>query len=58
MLEQRDLFSMSLDHQFQTPEKIHVATQKNDQIRIFLELQREVILADCRAEILKHEFRL
>ena len=28
MLEQGDLFSMSLDHWFQTSEKIHVATQK------------------------------
>ena len=28
MLEHGDLFLMSLDHSFQTPEKIHVATQK------------------------------
>ena len=28
MLEQGDLFPMSLDHKFQTSEKIHVATQK------------------------------
>ena len=27
MLEQGVLFLMSLDHSFQTPEKIHVATQ-------------------------------
>ena len=37
-------------------EKVHVATQKNEQIRILLERQEEQILAVCRAEIQKHEF--
>ena len=46
MLEQGDLFPMSLDHSFQTSGKIHVATQKNEQIRIHLERQQEQILAD------------
>ena len=30
---------------------------ENEQIRIFLERQKEQILADCRAEIQKHEFQ-
>ena len=32
-------------------------TQKNEQFRILLERQREQILADCQAEIRKHEFQ-
>ena len=32
-------------------------SSENEQIRILLERQREQILADCRAEIQKHEFR-
>ena len=35
MLERRDLFPMSLDHQFQTSGKIHVATQKMCKSRFF-----------------------
>ena len=31
--------------------------QKNEQIKILLEQQKEQILADCRAEIQKHEFQ-
>ena len=31
-------------------------SSENEQIRIFLEWQREQILADCQAEIQKHEF--
>ena len=57
MLEQRDQFPKSLDHSFQTSEKIHAATP-NEQIRILLEQQKEQILADCRAEIQKHEFQV
>ena len=30
--------------------------EENEQIRILLERQKEQILADCRAEIQKHEF--
>ena len=37
--------------------KTQVATQKNEQIRILLERQKEQILADCQAEIQKHEFQ-
>ena len=32
-------------------------SSENEQIRILLEQQREQILADCRAEIQKHEFQ-
>ena len=32
-------------------------TQRREQIRILLERQREQILADCQAEIRKHEFQ-
>ena len=32
-------------------------SSKNEQIRIFLERQREQILADCQAEIRIHEFQ-
>ena len=46
----------SLTHWSQTSVKIRVAAQKNEQIRILLERQREQILADCHAEIRKHEF--
>ena len=31
---------------------------ENEQIRILLEQQKEQILADCRAEIHKHEFQV
>ena len=36
---------------------LNVATQGNEKIRILLERQKEQILADCRAEIHKHEFQ-
>ena len=48
---------MSLVRQFQASEKVHVATQKDEQIRILLERQREQILADCQTEIQKDEFQ-
>ena len=32
-------------------------SSENEQIRILLERQREQILADCQAEIQKHEFQ-
>ena len=37
MLEQGDLFRMSLDHQFQTSEKIHVATWKIRRFSLIIE---------------------
>ena len=43
-------------HKSQTSET-RVATQKNEQIRILLERQKEQIFADCRAEIPRHEFQ-
>ena len=52
--QNRNLFLISLTHQFQTSEKFHIATQK---VSILLERQKEKILADCRAEIRKHEFQ-
>ena len=48
---------MSLVRSVQASEKIHVATSKNEQIRILLERQKEQIVADCGAEIQKHEFQ-
>ena len=45
------------DSQIPSVREIRVATQKNEQIRILLERQEEQILADCRAEIQKHEFQ-
>ena len=57
MLEQGDLFLMSLDHSFQTPEKIRVATQKMSKAGFFWNDKKEQILADYTAEIQKHEFQ-
>ena len=48
---------MNLVRKVQASEKTKVATQKNAQIRILLERQKEQILADCTAEIQKHEFQ-
>ena len=57
MLEQGDLFPMSLDHSFQTLGKPQVATQKISKSGFFKNDKKEQILADCRAEIHKHEFQ-
>ena len=57
MLEQRDLFSMSLDHQFSSVRENPRRDSENEQIRILLERQVEQILADNRAESQKHEFQ-
>ena len=43
MLEQGDLFRMSLDHQFQTSEKIHVATWKMSRYEIQADSDRRNI---------------
>ena len=56
MLEQGDLFPMSLEHKFQTW-KIHVATQKMSKSGFFWNDKKRQILADYRAEIHKHEFQ-
>ena len=46
---------MSLVRKVQASEKIHVATQKMIKFRILMEPHREHILADCKAEIQKHD---
>ena len=48
---------MSLDHQFQTSEKICVATQKMSKSGFFWNDKKEQILADYRAEFHEHEFQ-
>ena len=53
MSEQGDLFSMSLDHKFQTSEKIHVATQKVSKSGSFWNDNKGENLADYRVEIEK-----
>ena len=57
MLEHGDWFLMSLDHSFQTSEKIHVATQKMGKSGFFWNDKKEQIHADKKAEIQKHEFQ-
>ena len=39
------------------PKKLRVHNSENEQIRTLLDRQREQILADCQAEIRKHEFQ-
>ena len=51
----RTLFA-HLIHKFQVTKK-HRDNSESEQIRILLERQREQILADCQAEIRKHEFQ-
>ena len=48
---------ISLIHYSQTSEKNPRRGSENEQIWILLERQREQILADCQAEIQKHEFQ-
>ena len=45
------------DSQISTVREIPSHSSESEQIRIFLERQREQILADCQAEIRKHEFQ-
>ena len=47
---------MSLVRQVQASEKIHFATQKMSKSGFFWNDKKEQVLADCRAEIQKHEF--
>ena len=56
MLEQGDPY-MNFVRQVQAPEKNPSRDSENEQIRILLERQKEQILADCRAEVQKHEFQ-
>ena len=48
---------MRLDPSFQTPGKIHVATQKMSKSGFSWNDKKEQILAGCRAETQKHEFQ-
>ena len=45
------------DSQISSVQEIHRHSSESEQIRILLERQREQILADCQAEIRKHEFQ-
>ena len=56
VIERGDPLWNSLTHKFQTSEKIRATAQKVSKSG-FLERQREQILADCQAEIRKHEFQ-
>ena len=45
------------DSQVSSVQEIQRHSSESEHIRILLERQREQILADCRAEIGKHEFQ-
>ena len=45
------------DSQISSVREIPSHSSESEQIRIFLERQREQILADCQAEIRKHQFQ-
>ena len=47
----------TFDSQVSSVQEIQRHNSESEQIRILLERQREQILADCRAEIRKHEFQ-
>ena len=47
----------TFDSQVSSVQEIQRHSSESEQIRILLERQREQILADCRAEIQKHEFQ-
>ena len=57
MLEQGDLFSDEFGSLFSNVREIHVATQNMSKSGFFWNDKKEQILADCRAEIQKHEFQ-
>ena len=48
---------MPFDSQISSVQEIQRHSSESEQIRILLERQREQILADCQAEIRKHEFQ-
>ena len=50
-------FSLSSSVSHSSVQEIQRHSSESEQIRILLERQREQILADCRAEIQKHEFQ-
>ena len=57
VIEQGDLLWDSLIHKSQTSEKIRAAAQKMSKSGFFWNAKRDQILADCQAEIRKHEFQ-
>ena len=57
MLEQGDLFPMSWGSLVSNVKENPRRDSENEQIRILLEQQKELILDDCRAEIQEHEFQ-
>ena len=57
MVEQGDPLWNSLTHKFQTSEKIRATAQKMSKSEFFWNDKKKQILADCRAEIQKHEFQ-
>ena len=56
VIEQGDLLVISFDSLISNVKENPRRSSENEQIKILLERQREQILADCRAEIQKHEF--
>ena len=58
MIERRDpLFCSTFDSQVSSVQETRGHSSESEQIRIILERQREQILADCQAEIRKHEIQ-
>ena len=53
----RPVVSSPFDSQVSSVPKIQRHSSESEQIRILLERQREQILADCHAEVRKHEFQ-
>ena len=56
VIERGDSLWNSLTHKFQTSEKIRATAQKVSKSGFFWN-DKEQILADCQAEIRKHEFQ-
>ena len=57
VIEQGDLLLISLIRLFSNVRENPRRGSESEQIRILLERQRDQILADCQAEIQKHEFQ-
>ena len=56
MIERGDPVVCTVDSQVSSVQETRHSSE-NEQIKILLERQKEQILADCRAEIQKHEFQ-
>ena len=57
MIERGGPFFCSFDSQVSSVQEIQGHSSESEQIRTLLDRQREQILADCQAEIRKHEFQ-